>query len=151
MEQMKNWLEVRESAIHGRGAFATAQIPRRTVLGHYEGRRYHPGEEIDPQPDGLTYLFALSDGGTIDGAEGGNATRFINHSCAPNCVAVETDGPDDVLVIEIRSLRSIRAGEELFLDYELLFDGAEPDEYRCRCGSEHCRGTMLAPERPGRR
>jgi SET domain-containing protein len=36
---------------------------------------------------GVTYLFALSDGATIDGSDGGNATRYINHSCRPNCVA----------------------------------------------------------------
>ena len=108
--------------------------------------RYGPGHVFDEQPDGMTYLFSLSDGDTIDGAEGGNATRFINHSCWPNCAAVEVLDPFEQLIIEIRTLRTIQSGEELTLDYELALDSANALDYRCQCGTPQCRGIMLGPK-----
>lgn len=137
-------LDVRASPIHGNGVFARRRVPRRTVIGRYEGRRYEPGETIEPQGDGdLTYLFALSDGSTIDGAQGGNETRFINHSCAPNCEARERLDEEDALVIEVQSLRSIPAGGELFIDYRLIRDPEDENPHACACGAPSCRGTMV--------
>jgi hypothetical protein len=139
-------IEVRESPIHGNGVFAKRRVPRRTLIGQYEGRRYEPGETIESDVEGgMTYLFALSDGGTIDGSEGGNATRFINHSCAPNCAARETYDADDALVVEVHTLRSIPVGAELFLDYRLIRDPSDDDPHACACGAPTCRGTMVWP------
>jgi hypothetical protein len=53
----------------------------------------------------------------IDALHGGNASRWINHSCAPNCVADEDGGR-----IFIKALRNIKAGEELNYDYGLMID-----------------------------
>ena len=68
-----------------------------TAAGHQHrrvrGRRYTAAAllkvEWRARHDGITYLFNLSDGTTIDGGDGGNATRFLNHACKPNCEAVE--------------------------------------------------------------
>ena len=82
----------------------------------------------------------------IDASVGGNASRWINHSCNPNCEADEVEGR-----IFIKSLRNIKAGEELNYDYGLIID--EPytkklkAEYPCWCGSRNCRGTLLSPKR----
>ncbi len=138
-------LDVRSSAIHGRGVFAASDIPATTRIGRYSGRRL-PGDEALPQqlPSKPTYLFALSNGAYIDGARGGNATRFINHSCAPNCVAFEVEtarGPG----IVIEALQPIAQGQELLLDYALDIADAEADLYACRCGASSCRGTMAGP------
>ena len=92
----------------------------------------------------MTYLFALSDGSYIDGRDGGNATRHINHSCEPNCQASEVVDDDGTLRIEIRTRRRVRAGEELFIDYRLDVGDADPRDYECRCGTARCRGTMAA-------
>jgi SET domain-containing protein len=138
-------LEVRHSDIHGIGTFARRGMQPAHVVGIYEGRRYAPTEENDrPWNHGLTYVFGLSDGTLIDGAEGGNATRHINHSCAPNCQACEEADDDGQLHIVIRTRRRIRAGEELFIDYRLDVGGADPADYVCRCGAAACRGTMAA-------
>jgi SET domain len=72
-----------------------------------------------PWDDRLTYLFALSDGTLIDGAQGGNATRHLNHACEPNCEAVEDHDEDGRLTVRIETTKSIRANDELFLDYAL--------------------------------
>lgn len=125
--------------------FATCDIPAGARIGRYGGQRFadgdpHPGKEIP----GLTYLFALSDGTYIDGARGGNATRFINHSCTPNCVALEVES-DGRLNIVIQSLCPIGRGEELFLDYALEVAETDVDRHECRCGTPACRGTMAGP------
>src|SRR3546814_20621881 len=45
-------------------------------------------------------------------------------------------------------LRDIPAGQELFYDYGLIMDGRITKtlrrDYLCLCGTERCRGTMLA-------
>ncbi|MET0211147.1 MAG: SET domain-containing protein-lysine N-methyltransferase [Burkholderiaceae bacterium] len=138
-------VEVRESGIHGRGVFALRRIPRGALLGTYEGRRYSEQEAARATFDSaLTYLFALSDGSTIDGGQGGNATRHLNHACAPNCEAREV-ATDGVLQLRIHALTRIEAGEELFLDYALVIDDSEDSAlYPCNCGHADCRGSMAA-------
>src|SRR5687767_10920593 len=100
-------LDLRPSAIHGLGAFARHGVPPGHRVGTYEGRRYRPGDEPDEARHDLTYVFGLSDGTLIDGADGGNATRHINHSCEPNCQAREVLDEDGQLHIEIRTRRRI--------------------------------------------
>ena len=136
-------IEVRDSAVHGLGAFATRPLPRGRAIGTYGGRRYGPGEVAEREWDnGLTYVFGLSDGSIIDGSDGGNATRHLNHSCAPNCQAYEVPDDDGAPRIVIEARRRIRAGEELFIDYALDIGDDDPAEYPCRCGAPRCRGTM---------
>ena len=140
-------VEVRRSAVHGDGVFALRGLPPGLLVGIYEGRRYAPEEARGMAFDGaLTYLFVLSDGTLIDATDGGNATRHINHSCEPNCQAQEEWDDDGELHIVIRTRRRIRTGEELFIDYRLDVGGDDPADYRCRCGSANCRGTLAAPE-----
>jgi SET domain-containing protein len=142
-------LEVRASPVHGRGAFALRGMPPGHFVGVYEGRRLAPGTETGGGRDhGITYLFGLSDGTLIDGADGGNATRHINHSCEPNCQACEETDDDGVLNIVIRTRRRIRAGEELFIDYRLDVGDNDPEDFPCRCGAPTCRGTLASAGRP---
>jgi SET domain-containing protein len=138
-------LEVRRSAVHGHGTFALRNLPQGRTVGTYEGRRYAPGKESEKDWDhGLTYVFGLSDGSLIDGSDGGNATRHINHSCEPICEAYEVTDDDGEVCIMIQALRPIRAGEELFIDYRLNVGDDDPASYPCRCGAARCRGTMVA-------
>ena len=137
-------VEVRPSRIHGQGVFALRELRAGQAIGTYAGRRYPAGAMREARNDRVTYLFVLSDGSMIDGAQGGNATRHLNHSCVPNVEALEEPGPNGQLKIVFRALRRIRAGEELFLDYELQIDGDDPAQYPCACRAETCRGTMAA-------
>ncbi len=89
-------------------------------------------------------VLCLAEGSMIDGAQGGNATRHLNHACEPNVEAVEEYGSSNQLLIVIRTTRPIVAGEELFLDYALEVDGDDPAAYPCACGSAQCRGTLVA-------
>src|SRR5690606_42149415 len=82
----------------------------------------------------------------IDGGRYGNDARWINHSCDPNCEAVEEDGR-----IFIETIRDIEPGEELTYDYSYILDephtAAVKARYPCYCGSPKCRGTILGHNR----
>jgi uncharacterized protein len=140
-------LDVRDSHVHGSGVFALRTFAAGDPIASYEGRRIAQeacgGDRWDHR---LTYLFGLSDGSMIDGAVGGNATRHINHSCAPNCIAYEVEDGDGPLRVEIEAVTEIAVGDELFLDYQLDAEADDPSEFACRCGTAACRGTMLAAQ-----
>ena len=134
---------VRTSPIHGRGLFALRDIPAGRHIGVYEGRRYDPDTERD-WDHALTYVFGLSDGSVIDGSEGGNDSRHLNHSCEPNCAAYEIEHEDGTLAIVIETVRPVKRGEELFLDYALDVGPADHRDFPCSCGTAQCRGTMVS-------
>jgi SET domain-containing protein len=139
---------VRNSVIHGRGVFAARAIRKGAVILEYRGERTTweivcERPDSDPDNPSHTFIFELSDGKVIDAAVRGNAARWINHSCAPNCKSYEDD--DGRVYIEAR--RAIAPGEELTYDYRLSYDGRVTrkirEEYACRCGTKRCRGTLL--------
>jgi uncharacterized protein len=143
---------VRHSPIHGRGVFATRTIRKGADIVEYRGRRISV-EEADNLPDSdpdnpfHTFLFELNDGRVIDAGVRGNAARWINHSCRPNCVPYE----DDEGRVFIEAKRTIQAGEELSYDYKLNVPGRRSARllanYACRCGAPRCRGTMVDPRK----
>jgi len=139
-------LVVHDSPVHGRGVSLNAPIAAGEVIATFAGEVIDEAQadrRAARRAAGHTWMFDIGDGLLLDGGRGGNATRFINHSCEPNCAA-ETDGQS----VTIAALRDITAGEELFLDYQLTVDGPltrkERALYTCRCGAPTCRGTMLA-------
>lgn len=143
-------IEVRDSAIHGRGVVALTPIAKGKKIIEYTGERIDWDEAdrrppSDPDDPNHTFFFSLSDGATvIDAAVGGNDARWINHSCKPNCEAIETD--DGRVFIHAR--RDLEPGEELNYDYGLILEERITKKlrkaYECRCGAKKCRGTMLA-------
>jgi len=152
---------VRRSAIHGRGIFAARDLPAEHRVMTYRGRllthaeadaRYGGNVET-----GHTFLFTLNEQYVIDGNQGGNIARWINHSCAPNCRPwrlehASGDPARDRVVIE--TLRPIRAGEELTYNYGITLSERHTPRLKalwaCLCGVEDCTGTLLQPKRPGR-
>lgn len=144
------WHEVHQSNLHGTGVFALRDIPEGTRIFEYIGKRISAEQAdamfpVNPDDPYHTFFFALSSGQIIDGGQGGNDARWINHSCEPNCETIEGRHGKRVY---IQALRDIAAGEELLYDYGLVIDEVMSEElkqqYRCLCGSAQCRGTMLA-------
>jgi hypothetical protein len=85
------------------------------------------------------YIMALAKGWFIDAREVANLSRFINHSCGPNCelVPVNVGG---YMRNAIVALRDIAPNE--FLSYDYHFETKQEDKFVCRCGASTCRGTM---------
>ena len=136
--------------MHGQGVFALEDIPAGVRVIEYVGEiinwdealRRHPH---DPAQPNHTFYFHIDEHRVIDALYGGNDSRWINHSCAANCEADEDEGR-----IFIKSVRPIRAGEELNYDYGLVIDEPLTPEliadYPCWCGSAECRGTLLSSD-----
>jgi uncharacterized protein len=143
-------IQTRRSGVHGKGVFAVQPLAEGDTLIEYLGEvigwpealRRHPHDPADPNH---TFYFHIDDDHVIDGKVGGNSSRWINHSCKPNCEADEDGGR-----VFIKTLRNIEAGEELFYDYGLIIDAKYTKkllaEFPCWCGAKKCRGTLLAPK-----
>jgi SET domain-containing protein len=148
----------RQSPIHGSGVFAVCAIPkgervvqyRGKVITHGQANRTYGGDV----ESGHTFLFTMNEKYLIDGGDGGNVARWINHSCRPNCQAwlIEDKRGDkrrDRVMIE--SKRAIRAGEELTYDYGISLEERQTPRLKkiwaCKCGAEKCTQTMLKPKR----
>ncbi len=136
--------------MHGKGVFALQDLAEGETIIEYvgeiiswdEAQDRHPHDPNDPNH---TFYFHVNEDRVIDALHGGNSSRWINHSCDPNC---EADEENDRIFI--KAIRNILAGEELSYDYGLIID--EPytkklkAEYPCWCGSANCRGTLLSPK-----
>jgi SET domain-containing protein len=140
---------VERSPVHGRGVFAAADIPKGTRIVEYQGKRisYKKACKLYPDIEGKpthTFLFEIDEDTVIDANQQGNAARWINHSCNPNCEAVE----DDEQRIYIEAKKNIKKGTELGYDYGITLEErhtpAEKKRWPCYCGSKNCRGTLLA-------
>src|SRR5262245_7830914 len=148
--------EVRQSSVHGLGAFALCAIAKGTRIVEYLGERITHGQadrryEDHDENDNHTFLFIVDKRTVIDAGVDGNDARFINHSCDPNCESVIEQRR-----VFIETVRDIAPGEELAYDYQIGRERGDPpnvDEiYACRCGAAKCRGTMLwPPKRPGKK
>lgn len=146
---------VKHSKLHGNGVLARRKIGAGARIIEYLGERISWDEatrraQASGQAINHTFFFSLADGNVIDGGSGGNASRWINHSCEPNCEAYEDEGR-----IFIHALHDIARGEELTYSYPLIYEGrhtkAIKHAFACHCGTPSCTGTMLAPKRPAKK
>ena len=136
---------VRVSRIDRRGVFAKKRIPKGMEIIEYVGDKItktkadRRQEKLDKKSKGrrAIYLFRLNRMYDIDGNVPCNTARFINHSCDPNCEAVNIDGH-----LWIVALRDIRKGEEITYNYGYdVLEGFE--DHPCRCDSSKCAGYIL--------
>lgn len=89
--------EVRRSSIHGRGVVAIKRIRQGTRVIEYVGELLSSAElnvryDKDTLERGHTFVFHVADDTYIDAVREGNDSRFINHSCDPNCEAYLDNG-----------------------------------------------------------
>ena len=132
--------EVRESKIHGRGLFATADIAEGEVVavkgGHIISRE-QVREQVTPRlgPVEIQIGDDLFITPVTQGQRDGSML-YSNHSCNAN-LGMRGE-------ITFVALRDIRAGEELTHDWATTDD----DDYslQCKCGSPQCRGTLTGKD-----
>ena len=85
------------------------------------------------------YVMELENGIYLDARQKGNVSRFINHSCGPNC-ELQKWIVQGVTRIGIFATQDIPAGTALSYDYQ--FSTNEHGRFRCKCGAPTCRGSL---------
>ena len=132
--------EVRESQIHGRGLFATADIAKDEIVavkgGHIVDRNILR-EKIAPRLGPVEIqieddLFIAP----VTNEECELSMLYSNHSCNPN-LGVRGE-------ITFVAMRDILAGEELTHDWAMTDD----DDYlvECNCGAPDCRKILTGKD-----
>ncbi|EDO43763.1 predicted protein, partial [Nematostella vectensis] len=96
-------------------------------------------QRYDRQKRRHYYFMTLRADEIIDATLKGSISRFINHSCEPNCVTQKWT-VNGLLRIGFFTLRTIKAGEELTFDYQLQRYGKIAQT--CYCESPSCRGII---------
>uniref|UniRef100_A0A3Q3J4C7 Histone-lysine N-methyltransferase n=1 Tax=Monopterus albus TaxID=43700 RepID=A0A3Q3J4C7_MONAL len=138
----KQTVGVYRSPIHGRGLFCKKTIDAGEMVIEYSGNvirsvltdkreNYYSGKGIG------CYMFRIDDYEVVDATVHGNAARFINHSCEPNCYSrvITVDGQKHIVIF---ASRRIYCGEELTYDYKFPIEDAS-NKLPCNCGAKNCR------------
>ncbi|XP_036423102.1 histone-lysine N-methyltransferase 2A isoform X3 [Colossoma macropomum] len=138
----KEAVGVYRSAIHGRGLFCKRNIEAGEMVIEYAGNvirsvltdkreKYYDSKGIG------CYMFRIDDFDVVDATMHGNAARFINHSCEPNCYSrvINVEGRKHIVIF---ALRKIYRGEELTYDYKFPIEDAS-NKLHCNCGARRCR------------
>lgn len=148
VDAISHGLALRPSAISGYGLFSLRTFQKNSLIIEYCGEML-TGEDLVNKRDAFynllgkryqqsCYLFRLDELKVLDATHKGNLSRFINHSCDPNCYSrvVQIDGSKKLLIF---ASKLIEAGDEILYDYKF------PDEEQkiaCLCASEKCRKWM---------
>ena len=82
-------------------------------------------------------MFRIDDFDVVDATMHGNAARFINHSCEPNCYSrvILVDSHKHIVIF---ALRKIYRGEELTYDYKFPIED-DSSKLHCNCTARRCR------------
>ena len=132
--------EVRESEIHGRGLFATADFAKSEIVavkgGHIVDRKTLR-EKITPVLGAVEIqidddLFIAP----VNQQEREFSMLYLNHSCDPN-LGMRGE-------ITFVAMHDIRAGKELTHDWAMTDD----DDYsvECKCGAANCREILTGKD-----
>ena len=145
-------IEVKKSKVHGTGIFATEDIPRKIKIIEYIGEKITKAEGdrrsekrleryLNSKKTGSVYIFELNSRYDIDGSPLYNKARYINHSCKPNSEIDIIGGR-----IWVKSIKSIKKGDEINYDYGYEFDKDDYTDHVCKCGSLNCIGYIISKD-----
>uniref|UniRef100_A0A3B3TCD2 [histone H3]-lysine(4) N-methyltransferase n=1 Tax=Paramormyrops kingsleyae TaxID=1676925 RepID=A0A3B3TCD2_9TELE len=143
--EWKSNVYLARSRIQGLGLYAARDIEKYTMVIEYIGTIIrnevaNRREKMYESQNRGVYMFRIDSEHVIDATITGGPARYINHSCAPNCVAEVVTFERGHKII-ISSNRKIQRGEELCYDYK--FD-LEDDQHKipCHCRAVNCRKWM---------
>eukprot|EP00045_Choanoeca_perplexa_P014946 m.179712 g.179712 ORF g.179712 m.179712 type:complete len:2032 (+) comp16848_c0_seq13:2573-8668(+) len=140
---LKSTIRVSHSKIHGIGLFALRDLTPGEIIIEYAGEVIRPEltdkreQYYDSRGIGC-YMFRVDDRMVVDATLTGNAARFVNHSCQPNCASriVKVEGQKHIVIF---AERPILIGQELTYDYKFPL---EDSKIPCHCGAPNCRKYM---------
>lgn len=126
-----NFLEVRNSPIHGVGLFTKKPVKRGAVI-------FTTITEITDYENADFKAVQIWDDECTE------SVNFMNHSCNPNCfVEIDKSGikkSGKSARTRVRALRDIKAGEELTYHYATTDFDDRYEHFRCNCHSPICTG-----------
>ncbi|EDN03948.1 predicted protein [Histoplasma mississippiense (nom. inval.)] len=111
--------------------------------------------------DPASYLFQLDffqeddECYIVDGKKYGSITRFMNHSCNPNCKMFpvsQYDAEQKIFDMAFFAIKDIPAGTELSFDYCPNYSiessrYSDPQDVPCLCGEPNCRRKLWPNQR----
>uniref|UniRef100_A0A182YEQ0 Histone-lysine N-methyltransferase n=1 Tax=Anopheles stephensi TaxID=30069 RepID=A0A182YEQ0_ANOST len=144
-------LEVRNFADKGFGLVTLEDLQSGQFVIEYVGEVIN-SEEFDRRVKTMQtakeenyYFLTVEPDLTIDAGSKGNMSRFINHSCEPNCETQKwTIG--ETRVIGLFAITDIKAGKELTFNYNL--ESLGNSKRACLCGAQKCSGFIGEKYRP---
>ncbi|CAN7990201.1 unnamed protein product [Ixodes hexagonus] len=139
-DSAKATVGVYRSLIHGRGLYSKRNIDAGEMVIEYAGQVIRSvltdkRERLYESRGIGCYMFRMDEDQVVDATTHGNAARFINHSCDPNCYSkvIAVFGQKHIIIY---ALRKIYKGEELTYDYKFP---KEEVKIPCSCGARRCR------------
>lgn len=138
-------VEVFKTRKKGWGLRAITDLPANSFIMEYVGEVVRSKEfrsrvkRYTKQKIKHHYFMALKSDEIIDATCKGNQTRFINHSCEPNCETQKWTVDGD-LRIGFFTIRNLQAGEEITFDYQFQRYGRKAQ--KCYCEAPSCRGFI---------
>lgn len=131
--------EFKKSSIEGRGRFAKEPISKNDVIAIRSGHIINE-QQLEKYADVIDHAeHQIADDlylAPLSKKEFDDVMCFINHSCAPNVGVL-----GNVILI---ATRDIKAGEELCLDYAMVFSNEKT--FECKCGVENCRKVITGKD-----
>ncbi|KAF0687357.1 Aste57867_20880 [Aphanomyces stellatus] len=128
----------------GYGVRTCDPVPALSPVGEYVGeiidqRELYRRTSALGRHESNFYYIQLTPGVYIDARNRGGFTRFVNHSCNPNCKAEKwTVGGETRLLVF--ALRDLAPGIEITFDYQWTVLGRQ--RIKCFCGEETCKGFI---------
>ncbi|CAD2108748.1 SET domain protein, putative [Plasmodium vinckei] len=139
-------LYVKKSSIHGYGLYTREFINEGEPVIEYIGEYIRniisdKREKYYEKIESSCYMFRLNENIIIDATKWGNVSRFINHSCEPNCFCKIVSCDQNLKHIVIFAKKDILPHEEITYDYQFGVE-SEGEKLICLCGSSTCLGRM---------
>ncbi|ETV81314.1 hypothetical protein H257_05868 [Aphanomyces astaci] len=125
-------LGVKASEVIPLGAFVMEYMGE--VIRGDEFKKRLTQDTVDGKRD--FYFLSIRDDYFIDGRLYSNSSRFINHSCQPNCV-IEVWKKCGIKRAALYALKEVGRFEELTFDYN-WWNTFDASNFECRCGAERC-------------
>ncbi|KAF9531381.1 hypothetical protein CPB83DRAFT_761575 [Crepidotus variabilis] len=175
-------IAIQKTRHKGWGIFnGKTHIPKFRFIGIYSGEILTDKEAhkrgLYYNAAGITYLFDIDfywvkerrkpheSVYVVDAFHAGNFTRFLNHSCDPNCrlyPIFTNEGSDQKPLLAVFSIKDIQPREEICFNYQGNYPGDEDDGLenpaeeeekeknnaddviykKCQCGAANCTGTI---------
>jgi SET domain-containing protein len=119
----EEFIEVKDSSIHGKGLFATSAIPMDEIAMIIKGEIISE-EECVRREDEENNVYIFWNGDCYIDVINTDKIKYINHSCEYSCRVEERDDESLYLIAD----KDIAPGEELTIDY-----GYEEIYETCNC------------------